>query len=117
MSKVLIAHINPSLKVPVSENEFQEDVTYLFGPYMIVQSRSFVMGADEVSFIVYYGDVEKNGDVIVNFKPIKQQSVTLSGQVVDDWGTDDSEILYAVAAVVGTNVDQIILTDIDLPFI
>jgi hypothetical protein len=116
MSQVLIAHINPSLKVPVSENEFQEDVTYVFGPYMIVQSRSFVMGADEVTFTVYYGDVQKNGDVIIKFNPIKQQLVTLAGEVVDDWGTDDSEILYAVAAVVGTNVDQIILADIDLSF-
>jgi hypothetical protein len=117
MPQVLIAHINPSLKVPVSDNEFQEDVSYLFGPYMIVQSRSFVMGADSVNFVIYYGDVTKKDDVITSFNPIKQQNLTLSGQVVDDWGTDDSEILYAVAGIVGTNVDQIIIANIDMLFV
>ena len=121
MSQVLIASINPSLKVPVSENEFSEEVAYLFGPYMIVASNIFVMGADKVEFQVYYGNLEKKDkddpNLITGFAPIKKQKVILAGTVVDEWGTNDSEILYAIAEVVGTSVTNIIPANIDLPFV
>ena len=83
---------------------------------MLVRSQGFNMGSTESEFIVYWGEpefetVEENGEQIekiVAFKRIAEQNVVLTGSAIENWGTEDSEILYAVAAKLGTTVSQIV---------
>jgi hypothetical protein len=114
--KILLGLISPTLKIPISENQFAEQVEYQEASYMLVSSQQFYMGSETVGFTVYYGNVTKKDDVIISFQSIYQQKVTLSGQVVDDWGTDDSDILYAIAAEVGTNIEQIVIVEFPSPY-
>lgn len=104
---ILFAQINPSLKVPVSTNEFQENVEFIQADWMFVTAQDFPMGSELVQFTVVFGKMIYKEAVIVKFDAVKSQNLTLSGPVIESWGTDDSEILYAVAASLGTNIVQI----------
>ena len=114
---VLFALINPTLKVPVSINEFSESVEYIQANYMYVKSQSFPLGSTSVQFQVVFGNVTEKEGAIVNFRAEKSQNVILSGAPIEDWGTDDSEILYAIASTLGTNIVQITEVVIEEPIL
>lgn len=87
---------------------------------MLVRSQGFIMGSTESEFTVFWGKpkfetVEEDGEQIekiVGFERIAEQNVVLSGSAIENWGTEDSEILYAVAAKLGTTVSQIVTANI-----
>jgi len=109
---LLLGLINPTLKIPVQTNEFSEQVQWLEADYMLVEAQTFPMGSETVTFTVIFGRTKQEQGIIVEFNPVKTQQVILSGTSVENWGTDDSEILYAVAAELGITVEQIVVVNL-----
>jgi len=117
-NQLLIGYIDPTYKKPISVNEFSGQVEFEEAPCMIVKSQPFPMGATQAQFSVYWGtpifeEIDEE-EVIVSYNILFVQVVTLSGSDVENWGTDDSEILYAVAAKLGTTITQIVTANINL---
>ncbi len=121
-NQILIGYIDPTYKKAITINEFSEDVEFIEAPCMLVRSQGFVMGSIESEFTVYWGEpkletVEEDGEEIekiVAFKKIAEQNIMLYGPAMENWGTDDSEILYAVAAKLGTTITQIVTANINI---
>jgi hypothetical protein len=119
-NQILIAYIDPTYKKAISINEFSGVAEFIEAPCMLVRSEGFIMGSTESQFTVFWGEPEfetvvENGEEIENivaFKRIAEQNVVLTGSAIENWGTEDSEILYAVAAKLGTTVSQIVTANI-----
>jgi hypothetical protein len=109
---LLLGLINPTLKIPVQTNEFSEQIQWLEANYMLVEAQTFPMGSETVIFTVIFGQTKQEQGIIVEFNPVKTQQVILSGSSVENWGTDDSEILYAVAAELEITVEQIVMVNL-----
>ena len=102
----LVGFIDPTYKKPISVNEFSGQVVYEEAASMIVVSNKFQMGSDEVNFNVYFGDIFID-EGVTKWKNVGQQNISLSGADVQNWGTDDSEVLYAIAQKIGTTIERI----------
>ena len=61
-----------------------------------------------MDFRVTYGNCEFENGEVTGFTTVYNDRVTLSGSAIENWGTDDSAILKAIAAEKGINVVQVV---------
>lgn len=104
----MLAQIDPVLTMVQQEGLFNTQVNYITGSYMVAVAERYLLGSDKVNFRIAYGNCEFLEDNRINFQPIHMESLTISGEVVENWGEDDSIMLYEIATQQGTTVQSII---------
>lgn len=78
-------------------------------------ARPYVLGTNSVNFQVSYGEVVLNeSGSVTNFNTVFNTNITLSGDAITDWGTNDATVLEAIATAQGTTVTEIVTADINM---
>lgn len=101
---MLFGKISPQAVIPQMITPFEQ--TQLVAEYITATAEPYILGANVVNFHVRYGNFNYNGDVPVSFDTLHQVYVTLSGEAIADWGTDDTTILTAIATEEGTTITE-----------
>lgn len=105
---MLYAKINPKASFVKQENPFAAPVT-VEAEFLTALARPYAAGAKETNFEVQFGNPILNEEgVIVRVQPINSTSVVLSAEELANWGVDDSVLLEAIAAKLGTSVVEVI---------
>jgi hypothetical protein len=107
---MLFAQINPQAIIANLEGPFELQTSY--AEYMTAIASPYRLGDNQVTFSIYYGNFTYDNDQPVGFDVKLTNSCVLSGPAIDNWGTDDSEVLNAIALEQGTAVTQFIENDI-----
>jgi hypothetical protein len=107
---MLVAKIIPAAQLVVQPTPFES--TFVEADYMTALARPYALGATKVNFEVIYGNLVEvpvpDSDVLVKqFKSVTSSQITLEGPELSSWGIDDSVVLTAIAAKVGTTVVEI----------
>lgn len=105
----IFGKINPVISIAQQTSLFNPSPSFLTGDYMTAVANPYILGTNEVTFRVSYGncDFDNDGNV-VSFKSIHSDNVTLSGPIISTWGEDDSVILEALAVQQGTTITQVV---------
>lgn len=110
---MIYAKINPPANIPVQNGPF--NFTSITGSYFTATTNKYILGTEKVSFYIQYGNcIFDENQNMVKFETIASDFVTLQGSELDNWGTDDSVILYTIAAKQGTSVLEIVSGDINI---
>jgi len=108
-TQMIFAKINPPISLVQQTNLFNQNVTFTTGSYMTVVATSYALGSDSTQFRVFYGDCEFDEAGFVNeFKMVHSQTTTLSGETIQNWDTDDTVILDAIADENGVNITSLV---------
>lgn len=104
---MLLAKISPAAKQIVQTTPFE--TSEVSAEYMSAIARPYTLGASKVNFEVVFGNLVESPkpgteEVSQNFVRVTTSQVTLEGEELASWGTDDSVILSAIAAKLGTSV-------------
>jgi hypothetical protein len=102
---MLVAKINPAVKLAKQDDLF--NVSSVEVDSILVAARPYVLGSKEVNFEVLFGNVgtsEETGEK--QFVSLSSQQVLLTAEEIGEWGTDDTIILTAVAAKLGTSIES-----------
>jgi hypothetical protein len=80
------------------------------GSYIAAMATPYTLGADKVTFQVMYGDCtfDTGSGAVSRFRSIYKGNISVSGSIIDDWGTDDNALLSAIATLQGTTVTEIV---------
>jgi hypothetical protein len=102
---MLFGKISPQAVIPQMITPFQQ--TELVAEYITASAEPYILGTNIVNFHVRYGNFNYNEEnVPVSFETLHQVYVTLSGEAIADWGTDDTTILITIATEQGTTITQ-----------
>lgn len=102
---MLFGKISPQAVIPQMITPFQQ--TELVANYITAIAEPYILGTNVVNFHVRYGNFNYNEEnVPVSFETLHQVYVTLSGETIADWGTDDTTILTALAIEQGTTITE-----------
>jgi hypothetical protein len=102
---MLFGKISPQAVIPQMITPFQQ--TELVADYITAIAEPYILGTNVVNFHVKYGNFNYNQEnVPVSFETLHQVYVTLSGETIADWGTDDTTILVAIATEQGATITQ-----------
>ena len=105
---MIFGKIDP-VAVAISQQGDPFNQTTVTGSYMAGVARPYFLGANEVNFQVAYGDcIFNESGSVIGFKPVFNGNAVLSGSAIADWGTDDTQVLAALAAQQGTSVVEIV---------
>ena len=108
---MLFGQINPQAIIANLNGPFELDTTY--AEYMTAIANPYRLGDNKVTFMIYYGNFKLDDqDQPIGFDVKLVNNCTLSGPAIENWGTDDSEVLNAIAIQQGTAVTQYIQNDI-----
>jgi len=100
---MLFGKINPQAVIPQMITPFEQ--TQIVADYITAIASPYRLGANVVDFQVLYGEpIYGDENVVIEYKIIHQTMVKLSGQAIEDWGTNDETILSAIAAHEGTTI-------------
>ena len=102
---MLVAKINPAVKLAKQDDLF--NVSSVDADSILVAARPYVLGSKEVNFEVLFGNVatlEETGEK--QFVSLTSQQVLLTAGELGEWGTDDTIVLTAVAAKLGTSIES-----------
>jgi ribosome biogenesis protein Nip4 len=104
---MLIAKITPAAKQIVQTTPFE--TSEISAEYMAAIARPYALGASKVNFEVVFGNLVESTrpgseEVTQQFVRVTNTNVELEGEALASWGTDDSVILNAIAAKLGTSV-------------
>jgi len=110
---MILGKISPVASIVHQADPFTQ--TTVTGSYIAAVARPYVLGTNSVNFQVSYGEVVLNeSGSVTNFNTVFNTSVTLSGDTITDWGTNDATILTAIATAQGTTVTEVITADINM---
>lgn len=114
---MIFAKISPELKMVQQTGLFNPEVTYIVGSHMTAIATPYPLGATKVNFRVHFGEFETNeGNGRNRFKTVHSESIEISSEELENWGTDDRVILDILALKKGTTVVETIEVDIDNMF-
>jgi hypothetical protein len=104
---MLLAKISPAAKQIVQTSPFES--SEVIAEYMSALARPYALGASKVNFEVIFGNLVEVGqpdseEKVQHFSGVTSSSVVLEGEELASWGTDDSVVLNAIAAKLGTSV-------------
>lgn len=105
---MIFGKINPVISIAQQATLFNPTPEFITGSYITAIANQYVLGANQVNFRVIYGNCTFESGSVVGFKSIYADNVTLSGEAIETWGTDDSVILEAIAEMQGTTVTQVV---------
>jgi len=102
---MLFGKISPQAVIPQMITPFQQ--TELVANYITASAEPYILGTNVVNFHVRYGNFNYNEEnVPVSFETLHQVFISLSGEAIEDWGTDDTTILTALATEQGTTITE-----------
>lgn len=102
---MLFGKISPQAVIPQMVTPFQQ--TEIVAEYITAIATPYILGANIVDFKVMYGNPVYNSEnIVIHYDIIYETYVKLSGQAIEDWGTDDTTVLASIAAVEGTTITQ-----------
>lgn len=111
---MLYAKINPKAKFVKQNNPFTTPVE-VEAEYFTALARIYEPNSPKTSFEVIFGndnnvDVEQflDGTKSSRFDRVSTYIVELTAEELTSWGTDDSEMLVAVAKKLGTNIVEFV---------
>ena len=79
--------------------------------YLSVSTHKFVIGEDETSFDLRFGNIIiENGKE--RFDILLREVIKLTSKELAAWGTDDSVLLDIIAAKLGTSITEKIIKDL-----
>lgn len=108
-TQMIFAKINPQISLVQQTNPFNQNVTFVTGSYMTAIATPYVLGSDSTQFRVLYGNCEfDEAGYVVGFETVHSQGTTLSGETIEDWGTDDVTILEAIADENGVSIASVV---------
>lgn len=111
---MLLAKISPAAKQIVQTSPFES--SEVSAEYMSALARPYALGASKVNFEVVFGNLVESPkpgteEVSQNFVRVTSANVELQGEELASWGTDDSVVLSALAAKLGTSVVSTLVVD------
>jgi len=102
---MLFGKISPQAVIPQMITPFQQ--TELVAEYITASAEPYILGTNVVNFHVRYGNFNYNEEnVPVSFETLHQVFISLSGEAIADWGTDDTTVLTAIATEEGTTITE-----------
>jgi hypothetical protein len=102
---MLFGKISPQAVIPKMVTPFQQ--TEIVAEYITAMATPYRLGAHVVDFRVMFGNPVYNSEnVVIRYDVIYETYVQLSGQAIEDWGTDDITVLTAIATTEGTTITQ-----------
>jgi len=110
---MIFGKINPVLSMVTQDSLFNPTAEFITGSYITAMATPYPLGANQVNFRVSYGNCEFKDGEVVNFKAIHQDSVTLSGEDIESWGTDDAVILDIITEKQGTEIVEVVSGSVD----
>jgi len=116
---MLLAKISPAAKQIVQTSPFESsEVT---AEYMSALARPYALGASKVNFEVVFGNLVESPkpgseETSQQFVRVTSSQVELVGEELASWGTDDSVVLDAIAAKLGTSVVSTLVVDSQFGF-
>lgn len=79
--------------------------------YMAVSTQRFVIGEDETSFELRFGNVVTENEQ-ERFDIVLRENLKMTSEELSTWGTDDSVLLDLIAAKLGTTIIEKIVKDL-----
>jgi hypothetical protein len=79
--------------------------------YMSVTAQRFVIGAEQVSFELRFGNVITENEK-ERFDIVIRENIKMTSDELSTWGTDDSVLLDLVAAKLGATLTDKVQTDL-----
>lgn len=79
--------------------------------YVIVSTRTFVIGEDKVSFDLRFGNVITENEK-QRFDSVLRENIELTSDELSTWGTDDSVLFDIIAAKLGTSITEKVTIDL-----
>lgn len=105
---MLYAKINPKASFVKQEGPFTAPVT-VEADYLTALARPYVPGASKTNFEVQFGTAVLNEEgVVTSVNQVSNSSLVLTAEELVNWGADDSVLLEAIAAKLGTTVESVI---------
>jgi hypothetical protein len=105
---MLYAKINPKASFVKQEGPFTAPVT-IEAEFLTALARPYIPGATQTNFEVQFGNAVLNEEgVVVGINNVSNSNVVLTAVELVNWGVDDSVLLEAVAAKLGTSVESVI---------
>jgi hypothetical protein len=78
--------------------------------YMVVKAQRYVIGEDEVTFEVRFGNLVTENDEN-RFDILLREQVKMSSLELASWGTDDTILLDLIASKLGNSLTEKITKD------
>ena len=112
---MIFGKINPVATIVTKSTPFAQ--TTVTGSYITAIANPYVLGSDTVKFQVYYGDCtfDTGSGEVAKFKTIYKAPFEVSESAIENWGTNDAEVLTAIATLQGTTVEEIVSGSIKIP--
>jgi hypothetical protein len=102
---MLFGKISPQAVIPQMISPFEQGE--LVVEYITAIAAPYILGANTVDFqVMYVNPVYNENNVVVSYTVYHQVQVRLSGLAIEDWGTDDTSVLAAIAAEQGATITQ-----------
>lgn len=79
--------------------------------YMLVSTQRFVIGEEQVSFELRFGNVITENEK-ERFDIVIRENIKMTSEELATWGTDDSVLLDLVAAKLGTTLTDKVQKDL-----
>ena len=105
---MIFGKIDPVVTLSQQTQIFNPQPEIITGSYVTAVANQYALGANQVNFRVLYGNCTFESGSVTEFNVIHADNVTLSGADIDNWGTDDSTILDAIAIQQGTSVVEVV---------
>lgn len=103
---MIFGKINPPVKIAQQIDKFS--FTEITGSYICATTNKYTLGADVARFEIMFGELQND-----SFSVVSRASNIVSGETINQWGTDDAVILEKLAELNGTTVTEIVTSSIN----
>lgn len=108
---MLLAKINPAATFTSQDGPFAQP-TIITADYLTALARPYVAGADKTNFEIQFGTyVPAVEGQSAKFNRVQSSQLVLTADELASWGTDDIDLLDAVASKLGTSVVETVEVD------
>jgi hypothetical protein len=101
---MLLAKINPPAEKIIEITPFSSTTILL--DYMTAIARPYSAGATKTNFVIEFGNITENEDIVTSFQSKTQTRLTLTSEELDTWGTNDEDLLVIVADKLGVTIEE-----------
>lgn len=108
---MIYSKINPPVLSPVQPNPF-DPPSYVSGYYMMAIIPNYELGSSRTSAMTLFGNPIFENDILVRWQSYYSTNVELGEEVMQNWGTNDSIVLYAIAQKMGVQIVEILDTPV-----
>jgi hypothetical protein len=104
---MIYAKINPPVSMPVMGSPFSAP-TFVTGSYLTAKVENYKLGAERAEVRAFFGyPIEQEGQQ-TEWKTLHAESIVVSKDFLDNWGTDDTVVLEEIANQKGIEIVEVI---------